>query len=71
MARMANKMTKVILGIVIAGILLGNVFPVGLDALNAADTTSWTSAQQNIFNVLGIFLVIVPLVVLARSAMTA
>jgi len=71
MARMANKMTKVILGIVIAGILLGNVFPVGLDALNSADTSSWTSSQQNIYDVLGIFLVIVPLVVLARSAMTA
>lgn len=68
---MANKMTRVILGIVIAGILLGNVFPVGLDALNAADTSSWTSAQSNIFDVLGIFLVIVPLVVLAREAMSA
>jgi hypothetical protein len=68
---MANKMTKIILGTVIAGILLGNVFPVGLDALNAADTTSWSDAQGNIFSVLGIFLVLVPLIVLARSAMNA
>jgi len=68
---MANKMTKIILGTVIAGILLGNVFPVGLDALNAAETTSWTDAQSNIFSVLGIFLVLVPLIVLARSAMSA
>lgn len=67
----ANKMTRVILGIVIAGILLGNVFPVGLDALNSADTSSWTSEQADIFGVLGIFLVIVPLVVLAKSAMQA
>lgn len=68
---MAKRMTRVILGIVIAGILLGNVFPVGLDALNGADTSSWTTAQADIFDVLGIFLVIVPLVVLARQAMTA
>jgi hypothetical protein len=69
--RIANKMTQVILGIVVAGILLGNVFPVGLDALNAADTSSWSTEQANIFGVLGIFLVLVPLVVLARSAMEA
>jgi hypothetical protein len=69
--RIANKMTQVILGIVVAGILLGNVFPVGLDALNAADTSSWSNEQANIFGVLGIFLVLVPLVVLARSAMEA
>lgn len=68
---MANRMTRVILGVVIAGILLGNVFPVGLDALNSADTSSWTTAQSDIFDVLGIFLVIVPLVVLAKRAMKA
>ena len=68
---MANKMTKIILGTVIAGILLGNVFPVGLDALNSADTSTWTDSQSNIFSVLGIFLVLVPLIVLARSAMSA
>jgi len=67
----ANKMTRVILGVVIAGILLGNVFPVGLDALNAADTSSWSTEQADIFGVLGIFLVLVPLIVLARQAMSA
>lgn len=67
----ADRMTRVILGVVIAGILLGNVFPVGLDALNAADTSSWTTAQADIFDVLGIFLVIVPLIVLAKRAMVA
>lgn len=68
---MANKMTSIILGTVIAGILLGNVFPVGLDALNAADTASWTTEQADIFSVLGIFLVLVPLIVLAKQAMSA
>lgn len=67
----AGRMTRIILGVVIAGILLGNVFPVGLDAINAADTSSWTSSQASIFDVLGIFLVIVPLVVLAKEAMKA
>jgi len=155
---MANKMTKVILGIVIAGLMLGYVFPVGLNAINenptydvtteegvqtqvsgpldvnvtsstagssatvelintnTGDTESnsvnvgetveytqieggtanvtvnsvesgtpntiglgietntgfgWSGASQSIFSVIGIFLVIVPLVVLAREAMNA
>lgn len=69
-SNLANKMTKTILGVVIAALLLGYVFPVGLDALNGADTSSWTTAQQNIFDVLGIFVVIVPMVVLARQSMS-
>ena len=42
----ANKMTKVILGTVIAGLMLGYVFPVGLNAINEDPTYDITADED-------------------------
>lgn len=65
----ASKVMASVLATVIAGILIGYVFPIGLDAYNTADTSSWGSAEADIFGVLGIFLVLIPLGVLAGDIM--
>lgn len=46
-----NKMTKIILGVVIAGLLLGYVFPVGLNAVNEDPTYTITSDESEEVNV--------------------
>lgn len=66
---MAQNVMGAVLATVIAGILIGYVFPIGLDAFNQADTSSWDSAEADIFGVLGIFLVLTPLGVLAGYVM--
>lgn len=42
MARMASKLVAVILGVVIAGVLLGTVFPIGLNQVNEDNTYNVT-----------------------------
>jgi len=49
---------KMILGLVLGLIFIGYVFPVGMEGYHAANTTAWTSNEQSIFNVLGIFAVL-------------
>lgn len=69
--KLGDKMLSVILGVVLAAIFIGYLLPVGMDAYYNADTSGWDSAEANIFGVLGIFLILVPLIVLAKAAMEA
>lgn len=68
---LGGKMLSVILGVVLAAIFIGYLLPVGMSAYYSADTSSWNSAEASIFGVLGIFLILVPLIVLAKAAMKA
>lgn len=67
----AKQIISLVMSIVIGGILVGYLFPVGMDALHSADTSSWTSAEQDIYEVLGIFLILAVLVAFAGWAITA
>lgn len=67
----AEQIISLVMSIVIGGILVGYLFPVGMDALHQADTSGWTSAEQSIYEVLGIFLVLAILVAFAGWAITA
>lgn len=69
--KLGDKMLSVILGVVLAAIFIGYLLPVGMDAYYNADTSAWDSAEANIYGVLGIFLILVPLIVLAKAAMEA
>jgi len=60
-----KQIISVIIAVVIGGIMLGYIFPIGLNAINDADTSNWTAAQQDIWEVLPIFMILVPLMVLA------
>lgn len=63
-----EQVVSLVLAVVVAGLLVGHILPVGLDAINSADTASWTSAEANIYDVLGIFLILTILVALAGWA---
>lgn len=71
MASKSKEIVSLVMAIVIGGMMIGYVFPIGMNALHSADTSSWTSAEQNIFGVLGIFLILTILVALAGWAITA
>lgn len=69
--RMTNQAVGIILALVIAGILVGYVLPIGIDAIFAADTSSWGSAETQLFELMPLFFVLVPLVVVVGWAMDA
>lgn len=59
-----KSMVGGVIGLVVAGIVLSNVFPIAMDALNASDTSNWTAAAQSIWTILPIFFILIPLVIL-------
>lgn len=67
----AKQILTLILSLVIGGILIGYVFPIGMNAYHDANTTAWSSQEQSIWNVLGIFLILVILVALSGWAITS
>lgn len=68
---MSRQAVGIILALVIAGILLGYVLPIGIDAIFAADTSSWGSAETQLYELLPLFFVLVPVVVVIGWAMDA
>lgn len=60
----ANEILVAVMVTVLAGIFLGYLFPVGMDAFNDANTTGWDSATSGIWSVIPIMLVLIPLAVL-------
>jgi hypothetical protein len=69
--QMTNQAVGIILALVIGGILIGYVLPIGIDAIFAADTSSWGTAETQLFELLPLFFVLVPLVVVVGWAMDA
>lgn len=67
----AKQILTLILSLVIGGILIGYLFPIGMNAYHDANTTGWASNEQAIWDVLGIFLVLVIMIALAGWAITA
>lgn len=62
--RKMETMIGVIVAVVVAGVLLGYVLPVGVEAIVTQDTSSWGSAESEIFDLIPIFLVLTPLLVI-------
>lgn len=73
MARNAKAMARqgvgVVMALVIAGILIGYVLPIGVSAIFEANTTGWGTAETDLFNLLPLFLVLVVVVVIIGWAM--
>lgn len=67
--QMTRKLVGLVLALVIGAILIGNVLPVGVDAMFTADTSSWDSTTVDIWNVLPIFVILAALVALAGIAL--
>lgn len=57
----AKEIMGIVVSLVVGLIILAYLFPVGMDALVSADTSNWSGATKDIWNVLPIFAVIVPL----------
>jgi len=64
----AKQILSLIISLVIAGILIGYVFPIGLSAYHDANTTGWTAQETAIWDVLGIFLILVVLIAITGWA---
>lgn len=67
--QMTRKLVGLVLALVIGAILIGNVLPVGIDAMFTADTSSWDSTTTSIWDILPIFVILATLVALAGIAM--
>lgn len=68
---MTNNMLAVILALLIGGILIAELLPVAIDQIVSTDTSSWGSSETTLFELLPLFFVLVPLVVVAGWAMDA
>lgn len=67
----AKQILTLILSLVIGGILIGYVFPIGMSAYHDANTSAWTANEQSIWDVLGIFLILTVLIALAGWSISA
>lgn len=67
----AKQILTLILSLVIGGIMIGFVFPIGMNAYHDANTTGWSQAERDIWDVLGIFLILVVLVALSGWAISS
>lgn len=71
---MQNKiqtMVGIIVALVVSGVLIGYILPVGVDSINDANTTAWDSATTEIYDLIPIFLILVPLLVVVGWAIWA
>jgi len=66
---MTRTLVGLVLALVIGAILIGNVLPVGVDAMFTADTSAWDSTTKSIWDILPIFVILAALVALAGIAM--
>jgi len=54
----ASVSTNAIIGIMMVLIFSAYLLPVGLTAINAVNTSAWTTAQASLFSLIGLFAVI-------------
>jgi len=66
---LGNKMTGIILGLLISGILIAYLLPVALDSIAGVDTSAWSSDVADLWGLFNIFLVLVPLIALIGYVM--
>lgn len=64
----AEQILGLILALVIAGIMIGYVFPIAMTAYHSTDTSGWSSEEAAIWGVLGIFFILVILVAITGWA---
>ncbi len=63
-----RSMVGIIVAIVVSAILLAYVLPVGMNAMYDANTSAWGQAESQIFDIIPIFLILVPLLVIVGWA---
>lgn len=64
-----RQMTGIILGLLVAGLLIAFLLPVAISELVGVDTTAWGSAEAGLFELIPLFLVLVPIIALIVYAM--
>lgn len=69
--QMSRNAVGIVLALVIAGILVGYVLPIGINAIFEADTTGWGDAETQLYQLMPLFFVLVPMVVVVGWAMDA
>lgn len=71
MANKSKQIVSLVVGLVVAGIVLGYVFPVGMTGYHDANTTGWTSAEQSLWSIIGIFLILVAVIAIMGWAIAS
>lgn len=69
--RMTNNMLAVIIALVIGAILIANLLPIAIDQIVSTDTSSWGDTETTLYELLPLFFVLVPLLVVVGWAMKA
>lgn len=69
--QMGSQILGVLLALLIGGILVANLLPTAIDQIVGVDTSAWGSTEVAIWDLLPLFLVLVPLAVFAGWAMDA
>lgn len=57
-------MLSLVIAIVVTGVMLGYVMPIGMDAMYEANTTGWGDAETELFDILPIFIILAVLMVI-------
>lgn len=71
MPNIGKRLVQLVVGLVIGGIMVGNVLPIGLDPMFTVDTSSWGDASTAIWDILPLFFVLVILGALAGAVYDA
>lgn len=68
---MARNAVSVVIALVVAALMVAYVLPIAIDALINVDTTAWGDAESQLFELLPLFVVLVPFVVIVGWAIDA
>lgn len=66
--KFGKNMVGIIMGLLVAGILIAYLLPVAIDSLVAVDTSAWGD-EAELFDLIPLFLVLVPLIALIGYVM--
>lgn len=66
---LGKRMTGIVMGLLVAGILIAYLLPVSIDAINGVDTSAWDSDTADLWGLFPLFLVLVPLIAIIGYTM--
>lgn len=67
--KFGKAMVGIIMGLLIAGLLIAFLLPVAVDAIIDVDTTTWGDAEEGLWELVPLFLVLIPVIALIAYVM--
>lgn len=69
--KMAREAVGIVIALVVAALMVAYVLPIAIDALLETDTSGWGEAETQLYELIPLFVVLVPFVVIVGWAMDA